>query len=96
MHVYGHMHNQREAHLDAIWPDRRSMDVSPDTAFAKFGEWRPFADHEIYDILSSRKGHDPLEWYKEYQRQLAEKRRNSLKDGLLLRSETGEIGETGG
>ena len=77
MHIYGHMHNQREAYLNTIWPDRRSMDVSPDTAFALFGEWRPFADDEIYGILSSRKGHDQMEFYYEYQRQLAEKRQCS-------------------
>lgn len=74
MHVYGHVHNQREAYLDGIWPERRSMDVSPDTAYEKLGEWRPFADHEIYDILNLRSGHDDLEFYYEYQRQLAEKR----------------------
>ena len=77
MHVYGHVHNQREATLDAIWPERRSMDVSPDTAFERFGEWRPFADHEIYDILSSRKGHDQLEFYFNYQQKLAERRKCS-------------------
>jgi calcineurin-like phosphoesterase family protein len=74
MHVYGHNHNQREAYLDSIWPERRSMDVSPDTAFELFGEWRPFADHEVYERLSKREGHDKLEFYFEYQRQLAEKR----------------------
>ncbi len=67
LHLYGHCHNQREATLDAIWPERRSMDVSPDTAFAKLGQWRPFSDREIYDILGQRKGHDAVQFYHDYQ-----------------------------
>lgn len=74
MHIYGHTHNQREAYLDSIWPERRSMDVSPDTAFDLFGEWRPFADHEVYERLSKRAGHDMLEFYLDFQDKLAEKR----------------------
>ena len=42
LHLYGHCHNQREAYLDAAHPGRRSMDVSPDTSFDLFGEWRVF------------------------------------------------------
>jgi calcineurin-like phosphoesterase family protein len=74
MHIYGHNHNQREAYLDAIWPERRSMDVSPDTAFELFGEWRPFAAHEVYEHLTERAGHDSLDFYKEFQRKLEESR----------------------
>lgn len=70
MHVYGHTHNQREVYLDEIWPERRSMDVSPDTAFSLFGEWRPFADFEIYERLKERKGHDSMDFYYAFQERL--------------------------
>jgi len=59
-HLYGHCHNQREACLDAIWPERRSMDVSPDAAFQLTGEWRPFSDEEIFARLGRREGHDSV------------------------------------
>lgn len=60
-HCYGHIHDdqRREAQLDLLG-DRRSMDVSLYSAKRRLGEWRPFRETEIYDILSVRKGHDPL------------------------------------
>jgi calcineurin-like phosphoesterase family protein len=70
LHLYGHCHNQREACLDAIWPERRSMDVSPDTAYALTGEWRPFTDEEIVERLMQREGHDSIQFYKDYQSRL--------------------------
>ena len=71
LHLYGHCHNQREACLDAIWPERRSMDVSPDTAFQLTGEWRPFSDEEVVDRLIQRKGHDQADHYRNFQEKLA-------------------------
>ncbi len=62
LHLYGHCHNQREAVLDALWPERRAMDVSPDTAYAKFGEWRPFSDTEVFELIGKRAGHDLVEF----------------------------------
>ncbi len=70
LHLYGHCHNQREACLDAIWPERRSMDVSPDTAFQLTGEWRPFSDKEVVERLSKRQGHDMLDHYRAFQKKL--------------------------
>ncbi len=67
MHIYGHHHFMREAYLDAIWPDRRSMDVGVDVAYEMFGDFRPFSEVEIYERLMARKGHDLLEFYKEFQ-----------------------------
>ena len=67
LHLYGHCHNQREATLDAIWPDRRSMDVSPDTAFKLSGEWGIFSDEDIYYHLIARLGHDHVDYYKDFQ-----------------------------
>jgi len=70
LHLYGHCHNQREACLDAIWPERRSMDVSPDTAYQLTGEWRPFSDEEIVERLTQRRGHDNIQFYKDFQSRL--------------------------
>lgn len=63
-HVYGHHHGQREKTLDLIWPERRAMDVGIDIAFKLFGQYRPFKTSEIFDILSVRKGHDPVSFYR--------------------------------
>lgn len=70
LHLYGHCHNQREASLDAIWPERRAMDVSPDSAFQLTGEWRPFSDEEVVERLMRRKGHDDVAFYKDFQKEL--------------------------
>lgn len=70
LHLYGHCHNQREATLDAIWPWRRSMDVSPDSAYQLIGEWRPFSAEEIIERLMARRGHDDVKFYREYQAEL--------------------------
>jgi len=53
------------------------MDIGPDSAYALFGEWRPFTSEEIYDRLIVREGHDPVEFYKEYQKQLEKERTKS-------------------
>lgn len=73
LHLYGHCHHQREEYLDAIWPARRSMDVSPDTAYQLTGEWRPFSDIEVTDRLLARDGHDHLPFYEQYQAALFER-----------------------
>lgn len=57
----------REDYLDNIWPDRRSMDVGMDVAYDMFGEFRPFSELEVYSRLIARKGHDPLDFYKQWQ-----------------------------
>lgn len=75
MHVYGHVHNQREAYLDWVWPQRRSMDVCPESAAVLYGEWRPHSDEEIYDRLKDRKGHDALGFYHRFQDRLVEERK---------------------
>jgi calcineurin-like phosphoesterase family protein len=56
-HVYGHCHWQREEYLDVIWPKRRSMDVGIDAAYQIFGEYRPFSELEIIELLQHREGH---------------------------------------
>ena len=62
-HTYGHMHTNQEALMDFLFPERRSMEVSVDEAKRKLGVVRPFAKQDIYDLIGSRKGHDPIEYY---------------------------------
>jgi len=62
-HLYGHCHDQREETLDAIWPERRSTEVSPETIYRIWKEIRPVSEIEIFDLLSKRKGHDGVEFY---------------------------------
>lgn len=64
-HLYGHHHAMREDTLDAVFPDRKSMDVGIDNAYRLLGAYRPFSAEEIYDILSNKKNHDPVEWYQD-------------------------------
>ena len=66
-HLYGHVHGMREETLDNMFPQRRSMDVGLDNAFKVLGEYRPFSEQEIWDILSVRHGHDKVSFYREYQ-----------------------------
>lgn len=70
VHVYGHHHNQRELYLNNIWPDRRSMDVGVDAAYHLFGKFRPFSEYEIYDLLNTKSGHDPVDFYRKVQAEL--------------------------
>ena len=63
MHLYGHCHRMREGTLNELWPERRSMDVGVDNIFALLGSYRPIHISEVFNLLSPRKGHDPVEWY---------------------------------
>lgn len=58
LHLYGHVHAQKESQLDEAFPGRRAMDVGVDNAKHWLGEWRPFSEHEILDILLARPGFD--------------------------------------
>jgi calcineurin-like phosphoesterase family protein len=66
-HLYGHVHADREETLDAIWPDRRSMDVGVDNARLLLGNYRPFSEDEIIAAFAEQAGHDPVEFYRERQ-----------------------------
>lgn len=57
-HVYGHWHGAKEAEMDAIWPQRKSMDVSVDNAHRLLGQYRPFSADEVLGALVDRVGHD--------------------------------------
>lgn len=75
-HLYGHTHDQREWTLDRAFgrvfrwfrPKRRSMDCGLDTAKRLLGDFRPFSEDEIYEILAPRPGHDPVTFYKNRRR----------------------------
>lgn len=56
-HVYGHTHQKAEPILDAIFPQRKSMDIGIDNAIELLGKARPFSEEEIYEILKDRTGH---------------------------------------
>lgn len=68
MHCYGHTHYQREEWLDKQLPGRRSMDVGLDNAFKILGDYLPFNEEEIVEILMARPGHDLIEFYEEQQK----------------------------
>ena len=63
-HFYGHEHSNREATMDKLLPDRRSMDVGVDNAYRMLGDYRPFSREELLWFLQNRPGHDPLSFYK--------------------------------
>ncbi len=71
-HLYGHTHDQREETLDLWMPDRRSMDVSPETIYRLTGKWGPISEKEIFDILSVRPGHDHVEFYENFRGRFSE------------------------
>lgn len=62
-HLYGHVHAEREDWLDIALPGRRSLDIGLDNAKRLLGDYRPFTEEELYDFLSVKPGHDPIEYY---------------------------------
>jgi hypothetical protein len=58
--VYGHCHSQREKQLDALFPERRSIDIGIDNAVKYYGAPVPFAEEFFTYGLMSRKGHDQI------------------------------------
>ena len=68
-HLYGHTHGQREDSLDAAFGrERRGFDVGVDNLRVVFDDYFPIDEAELYNMLIRRKGHDPKEYYHEYQR----------------------------
>lgn len=72
IHLYGHLHYYREDLIDKMMPDRRSMDVGIDAAFHKFGEYRPFTEKEVLELLS-KPGHHNVEYEREKDREWEQK-----------------------
>jgi calcineurin-like phosphoesterase family protein len=74
LHVYGHLHRQREEWLDrALGSDRRSMDVGVDNVAHLTGRYRPISEFEIAGILLARAGHDHVDYYKAFQKAIGAK-----------------------
>lgn len=67
IHIYGHTHSQREDTMDALFPERRSIDASPENHFRLFGTWDIFSLDDILLYLKDRKGHDDPEFYSQFQ-----------------------------
>lgn len=65
-HLYGHVHNSRTSFWNDIpeLKDRRSLDVCPESAKSFLGKFTIFNEDEIFSILSVRKGHDDVSWYR--------------------------------
>lgn len=77
LHLYGHMHRQREAWLDnALGWDRRSMDIGVDNIYHLTGRFRPISEFEVAGILMQRKGHDNVDYYKAFQKAVGAKGMN--------------------
>lgn len=62
-HLYGHCHGSRELTLDWAFPGRQAMDVGLDNAGRLYGCYRPFSEHEVFDYMAARTGHDHKEFY---------------------------------
>jgi len=68
-HLYGHTHGQREATLKQALPNRRALDVGVDNLFAWVGSYQPLSEQFLCDYFNFVEGHDPVEFYLNYQRQ---------------------------
>lgn len=64
IHLYGHMHGQREDDLNILFPYRRAMDVGVDQIYREFGQYRPISEDEVLELLACQIGHDPVEFYR--------------------------------
>lgn len=64
-HLYGHMHNQRSEFWANIFPEMRALDVSPESYQAIYGHFNIFSENEVHELLSQKKGHDDISWYRE-------------------------------
>lgn len=68
-HLFGHTHMAREDFWDSVpeLKERRSLDVCPEHAKKLIGDYEPFSEDEIYEILIKKIGHDPVKWYQQEQ-----------------------------
>jgi len=63
VHLYGHVHGNREATLDDAFPGRRSMDVGMDNARRLLLDYIPFSEQFLFHYLSNNLGHDFPSFY---------------------------------
>lgn len=64
-HAYGHVHAKREATMDEMMPERRSMDVSVDNLMNMFQQPFPISVKELAEIFAKRAGHDDIQYYRD-------------------------------
>lgn len=57
-HLYGHLLGKHEKRLDRWMPERRSIDVSPESLLKTFGSRRPVNEFELLNLLKNRNGHE--------------------------------------
>lgn len=72
--LYGHIHGQREEFLERLFPQRRALDVGIDNIYDLYGSYRPISEHEVFDYMARRDGHDDLDYYMKYQSELYKRR----------------------
>lgn len=58
LHLHGHLHDQKTDLIMSLFPDIRMLDVCPESSYRQLGEYRPFNENDILDILLERTGHD--------------------------------------
>lgn len=63
-HLYGHCHGQREDTLDSWMPERKSLEVCPETIFEWTGKWGAISENQLLRIMKNRKGHDQISFYR--------------------------------
>lgn len=65
-HLYGHVHDSRTDYWDEIpqLKERLSLDVCPESGKRHFGAFSIFSEDQIHSLLSAKKGHDDVSWYR--------------------------------
>jgi calcineurin-like phosphoesterase family protein len=66
-HLYGHTHGQREELLDKVFQGRRAFDCGVDHLRNVLGNYLPVSEETVFDIFTSRPGHDPVAYYHQIQ-----------------------------
>lgn len=65
MHLYGHVHGEKEEELDFTWPQRRAADCGVENCTKLFGVPRPWSEVDLLNRLwAGRRGHHLIgpEW----------------------------------
>lgn len=57
--LHGHVHRNLNPYYKQFLPHARTLDVGIDSAFEFLGDYVPFSEQEVIDILSKRRGHSP-------------------------------------
>ena len=66
LHLHGHVHDQKTDLILSLFPEARILDVCPESSLRWLGEFRPFSEDDVCEILLKRKGHDDVSMYPKY------------------------------